>query len=58
LETDGAETKLWATPEGVILRQESPTGLVLLKQEAWKIFDAMLLNRPNNKLSTPHVTII
>lgn len=39
LAQDNVETRYWTTPEGVVLRHESPTGLVMIKQEAWKIFD-------------------
>lgn len=37
----GLETRSWVSPEGVVLREESPSGLILQKEEAWKIFDAM-----------------
>lgn len=44
-EQSGIESRLWINPEGVVLRQESPTGLVIEKEEAWKIFDRMRNNR-------------
>ncbi len=34
-------THTWVNPEGTVLRQESPTGLIMKKQEGWQIFDAM-----------------
>ena len=37
----GAESYLWVSPEGVVLREQSPTGLILRKKEAWKIFDTL-----------------
>ncbi|MDP3920973.1 MAG: transglutaminase-like domain-containing protein [Candidatus Omnitrophota bacterium] len=45
MEKDGLETKTWCTPEGVVLKQESPTGLTLIKEEPWKIFDTIRENR-------------
>jgi len=38
---EGVETRSWITPEGLLLRKESPTGLWMQKEENWKIFDAM-----------------
>lgn len=35
------ETRYFATPVGVVLKHESPTGLVMRKQPAWKIFDSL-----------------
>lgn len=37
----GLETRSWLSPEGVVLKEESATGLVLKKEDAYKIFDAM-----------------
>lgn len=41
LKEQGIETSYWATPEGVVLKNESPTGLIMHKQEAWEIFDTL-----------------
>ncbi len=41
LSENGVETRYWCTPEGVVLKYESPTGLLMVKQDAWKIFDAL-----------------
>jgi len=41
LQQEGVETGLWCSPEGVLLKQESPTGLTFIKQDAWKIFDRL-----------------
>lgn len=41
LSSGGTESRYWCTPEGLVLKHESPTGLVMLMQEAWKIFDRM-----------------
>lgn len=35
------EMRSWVSPEGVMLQAESPTGFLLKKEEAWKIFDSM-----------------
>lgn len=59
----GMETHYWVTPEGILLKHESATGLVLEKKDAWKIFEALrqtrgaLLDLPN-LYSTPSNTII
>lgn len=45
LSENGVETRYWCTPEGVVLKFESPTGLVMIKEDAWKIFDALRTNR-------------
>lgn len=45
LNEKGVETHYWCTPEGVVLKYESPTGLVMIKQDAWKIFDTLRENR-------------
>lgn len=37
--------RTWVSPQGVVLREESSTGLLFEKDEAWKIFDAMRENR-------------
>ncbi len=37
----GIEIRSWVSPEGVVLKEESLTGLTALKQEGWQIFDAM-----------------
>lgn len=41
----GIEIRSWISPEGIVLKEESPTGLVLQKEDAWKIFDAMRQKR-------------
>ena len=41
IEKGGLETRAWLTPEGVMLREETSMGLMIQKEEAWKIFDAM-----------------
>lgn len=45
LNEKGVETHYWCTPEGVVLKYESPTGLLMIKQDAWKIFDTLRENR-------------
>lgn len=53
LDQGGIETRSWVTPEGIVLRQESPMGLILEKEEGWQIFDKLrkartrLLDLPN-----------
>lgn len=37
----GIKTHAWVTPEGWMLREEGPTGLVTQKEEGYEIFDAM-----------------
>lgn len=41
LKEQGIETHYWCTPEGVVLKNESPTGLLMHKKEAWQIFDTL-----------------
>jgi len=41
LTQNGIETRSWCTPEGVVLKYESPTGLIMIQEEAYKIFDAL-----------------
>jgi len=41
----GLETRAWISPQGVVLREESPTGLLMEKEDAWKIFDTMRKKR-------------
>lgn len=41
LTQQGFDTRYWCTPEGVVLRHESPTGLMMIKQDGWKIFDTL-----------------
>ncbi len=41
LTENGVETRYWCTQEGVVLKYESPTGLLMVKQDAWKIFEAL-----------------
>lgn len=41
LAMDEIETRAWITPEGVVLKQENMTGLITLKEPAWRIFDTM-----------------
>lgn len=45
LNEKGVETHYWCTPEGVVLKYESPTGLLMVKQDAWRIFDTLRENR-------------
>lgn len=45
LNEKGVETHYWCTPEGVVLKYESPTGLLMVKEDAWKIFDTLRENR-------------
>ena len=41
----GLETRAWINAQGVVLREESPTGLLMEKEDAWKIFDTMRKKR-------------
>jgi len=41
LTQQGFETRYWCTPEGVVLKHESPTGLIMIKQDGWQIFDTL-----------------
>ena len=41
----GLETRAWISPAGVVLREESPTGLLMEKEDAWKIFETMRKKR-------------
>lgn len=40
-EKGGIETRAWVNTEGVVLREETPMGLMMQKEEPWEIFDAM-----------------
>ncbi len=42
---EALETRIWITPEGLILRKEMPNGLVLVSEPAWQIFDSMRQNQ-------------
>ncbi len=50
----GLETRAWISPEGVVLREESPTGLMMEKEDAWKIFDTMRKKR-ETPTDLPHL---
>lgn len=41
----GIQTRVWVSPEGVVLKEEGQTGLILKKEDAWQIFDAMRQKR-------------
>lgn len=45
IKQDGVETRMWVSEDGIVLRQESPTGLVMEKEDTWEIFDAMRRER-------------
>lgn len=45
LNRGGIETRIWVNMEGTVLRKESPTGVVMQLEPAWKIFDAMRASR-------------
>lgn len=45
LNLDGIETRAWVSPEGIVLREESPMGLISQKEPGWQIFDAMRQKR-------------
>jgi hypothetical protein len=45
LEAGGIETRAWISPEGIVLREETTSGLILQKEPAWQIFDAMRKTR-------------
>ncbi|MBI3306293.1 MAG: transglutaminase domain-containing protein [Candidatus Omnitrophica bacterium] len=45
IKQDNVETRMWVGEDGIVLRQESPTGLVMEKEDTWKIFDAMRRER-------------
>ena len=45
LEKNGIETRSWVSPEGITLRKEGITGLLMQKEENWKIFEAMRRRR-------------
>lgn len=44
----------WISPEGVVLKSESPTGLFFEKQDAYKVFDALRAKR-NNPVDLPNL---
>jgi len=59
----GMETRYWVTLEGILIKHESSTGLVLEKMEAWKIFDTLRETRGDlqdlpNLYSTPSNLLI
>ena len=41
LNQGGIENRVWISPESVVLQEETPMGLLVKKEEAWQIFDAM-----------------
>lgn len=48
LDFEGMDARAWVSPEGIVLREESPMGLIIQKEPGWQIFDAM-----RRKRSTP-----
>ena len=48
------ETKLWVNQEGTVLKQESPMGFIIKKEENWEIFDAMR-DKKNTKPDLPNL---
>lgn len=42
---DGVESRTWVSLEGITLRKESPTGLLMKKEKGYEIFDAMRVKR-------------
>lgn len=43
----GIETRSWITPEGIVVKEESPSGMTFLKEEGYEVFDAMRKIRAN-----------
>lgn len=41
----GIDSRLWISPQGIVLREESPSGFKIQKEESFQIFDAMRKNR-------------
>ncbi len=41
----GIDSRLWISPQGIVLREESPSGFRIQKEESYEIFEAMRKNR-------------
>ncbi len=39
------DMRIWVSPQGVVLREESPSGFKIQKEESWEIFDSLRKNR-------------